>query len=693
MRKCGAIFVAALGFLSLSRTAGAQIPTPTPPHLVLDQIYCGNDYNYAVLFNPANTAFNLGTSGYFLRTQKNPSLPSDDYAFTSCDVIPAQGYFMVATTHNAGGVMPDAVANLELIASSVAGYSWVMLTDPSGTVDTVGWSNMSVPPQFYEGTSNHRALSGELAFFRMTGTAGAMVHHLDTDNNNADFTRQTRVPVSSGQIPSSGEGSWFCHTLWPAFDEETQQWTKVCSFGVSYYYQAINEQYPPYAEPYLTAGYTEVTAAANYDAWFGISNFTQPTGIDCWDRVHLQLVAWGTQSSLSMQKETRLYLRSGSTYDYRNVTFLAQTSLVSTNPWSKDPATGLAWDENSLDNLRIGIKSDDVRTEINLTRFYALVWYTGFPPPPSPTPSPSTSPTPSPAPSPTETPTPNGYQTPTPVPSSTPSPTPSPTAVPPTPTPWRMVVDADDYDGNGTADLALWRGYNVSWRVRNVSIVYYGRPTDIPAPGDYNADGVADIALFRPSSGQWFLRGADGATAGDAYYGQNGDIPVPADYDGDFHTDTALWRPSTGWWYVRGMTRFVYGLNGDIPIPGDYDGDGTADPATYRYAPGYAVWFVRDLTRFFYGKPGDIPVPGDYSGSGLTQVAVFRPAYGRWYTRGEAYLTFGANGDIPFALDYDGNGTAERALYRPSEGNWYIYAVSIVAFGTQTDKPLAGKPY
>jgi subtilisin-like proprotein convertase family protein len=45
---------------------------------------------------------------------------------------------------------------------------------------------------------------------------------------------------------------------------------------------------------------------------------------------------------------------------------------------------------------------------------------------------------------------------------------------------------------------------------------------------DFNGNGVADLAVFRPGTGQWFINGL-GSTA----FGQPGDVPVPGDYDGN----------------------------------------------------------------------------------------------------------------------------------------------------------------
>jgi len=78
-------------------------------------------------------------------------------------------------------------------------------------------------------------------------------------------------------------------------------------------------------------------------------------------------------------------------------------------------------------------------------------------------------------------------------------------------------------------------------------ITAWGTSGDIAVPGDYNGDGKAEVAVFRPSEGVWYVQG--GATTA---YGTSGDVPVPGDYNGDGSTDVAVFRPSTGAWYVNG---------------------------------------------------------------------------------------------------------------------------------------------
>ena len=133
----------------------------------------------------------------------------------------------------------------------------------------------------------------------------------------------------------------------------------------------------------------------------------------------------------------------------------------------------------------------------------------------------------------------------------------------------------DRYRGVAAVDRAVVRP-------RHQDPVTWGVSGDKPVPADYNGDGKADLAVWRPSTGTWYVRGISTTT-----YGVSTDKPVHADYDGDGKTDIAVWRPSTGQWYVRGK---------DFRYVG-------ACPATFRF-PATTTATARPISRCGGRQPG-----------------------------------------------------------------------------------------
>jgi uncharacterized delta-60 repeat protein len=276
-----------------------------------------------------------------------------------------------------------------------------------------------------------------------------------------------------------------------------------------------------------------------------------------------------------------------------------------------------------------------------------------------------------------------------------------------------------DFNGDHKDDITTYRlgsgGGPSHWYSSSFPFPWFtfGSSEDLIAPGDYNGDGIAELAVFRPSNGIWYISNSLTNASNDfrtVVWGTAGDVPAAGDFDGDGKFDVAVFRPSTGAWYVRtsetgAMIAVQWGTSGDQPVVGDYDGDGKSDIAVFR--PSTGGWYMLkssngQMLAYTFGMNGDRPVPADYDGDGTTDVAVFRPSSGAWYllksSNGAfAAQSWGQNGDVPAPGDYDGDGKADFAVYRSSGdyGYWYFLksadgATDVMQWGLAADVPVPG---
>ena len=249
------------------------------------------------------------------------------------------------------------------------------------------------------------------------------------------------------------------------------------------------------------------------------------------------------------------------------------------------------------------------------------------------------------------------------------------------PTPATLILESGDYDGDGTSDIALFRGSSGLWVARGITRVYFGNSNDQPVSGDYNGDGTTDIGIFREISGLWSIR-----RISRIYFGSSSDTAVPDDYDGDGSCDIGVFRSASGLWALQGISRFYFGASGDMAAPGDYNGDGAGDVAVFRGSSG--LWAIRSVSRIYFGGSSSRAVSGDYNGDGTWETGVFHGSSGLWAIRGVTRAYFGGSADQPVLADYEGSGADNFGIFRDTSGLWAVRGITRVYFGSSGDIPV-----
>ena len=177
-----------------------------------------------------------------------------------------------------------------------------------------------------------------------------------------------------------------------------------------------------------------------------------------------------------------------------------------------------------------------------------------------------------------------------------------------------------DMDGDRRMDLIVWRASTGTWHWLTSASGYdyaaagakqWGNQAagDVPKAGDVDGDGRADLIVWRAPSGTWFWltssTGYDYDAAGVKQWGNQslGDTPLVADIDGDRRADLIVWRAPEGTWYwltsASGYSHATYGARqwgnqsqGDVPLTPDLDGDGKADLVVWRAPSGTWHWLT-----------------------------------------------------------------------------------------------------
>jgi hypothetical protein len=152
-----------------------------------------------------------------------------------------------------------------------------------------------------------------------------------------------------------------------------------------------------------------------------------------------------------------------------------------------------------------------------------------------------------------------------------------------------------DYDGDGSTDRAWFSTATATWYIEGHDPIVFGEPAteiidplwapiptsfDVPVPADYDGDGSADLAVYNPWSNRWRVKDVDGLE--DIVLGKPGDQPVAVDYDGDGRAEIAVLEQHTGVWTAHGLGHIATIFAGeeiDLAVAVDFSGNGQVQPS------------------------------------------------------------------------------------------------------------------
>lgn len=219
-----------------------------------------------------------------------------------------------------------------------------------------------------------------------------------------------------------------------------------------------------------------------------------------------------------------------------------------------------------------------------------------------------------------------------------------------------IISSHDDYDGDGRNDLVAFSGEGTLrvWRIlqtgsNTVREVRWGHISvnDQIVPADYDGDGKADIAVYRRSEGIWYIiRSSDNQMQAEVYGLGPNDFANVGDFDKDGKNDLTVIRTTVNGfaWFTRrssdGTTNVVLwgapATDSSFPtVQMDIDGDGRQDHMVVRDPNGFATlgapvtYFIRrssDGQMFVlqWGLDTDARLFGDYDGDGKTDIVARR---------------------------------------------------------------------